>query len=124
MLDRTCPFGSRCSFAHGTSELRHKVLVSANYKTVKCKRFHKDMYCSFGPRCQFVHKKHHKNANACKLKNDYKLILKILESVYPALETKDHFNLENFLSEFSDMTVYKRSKLGIFESLCNASIEE
>jgi hypothetical protein len=55
-LGLQCPYGDKCSFAHGSSELRVKLLVPINYKTVKCRQFHEEMYCHYGPRCQFLHK--------------------------------------------------------------------
>lgn len=50
-----CMYGNKCSFAHGREELCAKVLVPANYKTVKCKQFFETGYCRFGARCQFLH---------------------------------------------------------------------
>lgn len=55
-LGLVCPYGNKCSFAHGLDELRNKQLVPANYKTVKCKQFFEKGFCNFGPRCQFLHK--------------------------------------------------------------------
>ena len=54
-LGHSCPYGSKCSFAHGVEEIRAKVLVPSNYKTVKCKQFFERGHCNFGPRCQFLH---------------------------------------------------------------------
>jgi len=56
LLGLTCQYGSKCSFAHGYDELRGKVFVPNNYKTIKCKQFHELGFCNYGPRCQFVHK--------------------------------------------------------------------
>jgi len=54
-LNRQCPKGEKCSFAHGLHELRKKVHVSQKYKTTKCRSFHEKGYCIYGPRCQFLH---------------------------------------------------------------------
>jgi len=55
-LGHTCPYGNKCSFAHGIEELRSKVLVPGNYRTINCKQFFEKDSCHFGPRCQFLHK--------------------------------------------------------------------
>ena len=55
-LGLICPYGNKCSFAHGTQELKEKLLVPMNYKTAKCKQFFTKDCCHFGPRCQFQHK--------------------------------------------------------------------
>lgn len=54
-LGLVCPYGSKCSFAHGGEELKAKVLVPLKYKTTKCKQFFGKGCCNFGPRCQFLH---------------------------------------------------------------------
>ena len=50
-----CPFGQKCTFAHGPNELRQKTHVAVNYKTKKCRQFFQKGFCSYGQRCQFLH---------------------------------------------------------------------
>ncbi|KAJ1558655.1 hypothetical protein HK405_013234, partial [Cladochytrium tenue] len=82
--DGTCPYGSRCTFAHGAAELRDRSTfiggadaaadttkkdVASNgpaasitsgpdgslYKTRMCENFTKEGFCQYGPRCNFAH---------------------------------------------------------------------
>ncbi|CAG8632188.1 26930_t:CDS:2 [Gigaspora margarita] len=68
--ERFCPYGSKCTFAHGTAELRErppgeeKVDVPPTakdgpdnplYKTRLCERFMKENFCQYGPKCNFAH---------------------------------------------------------------------
>ncbi|KAL1921850.1 uncharacterized protein VTP21DRAFT_10492 [Calcarisporiella thermophila] len=62
-----CPYGPKCTFAHGTAELRERPAepertVAARdgpgnplYKTRLCERFMKDGFCQYGPKCNFAH---------------------------------------------------------------------
>ncbi|KAJ3064783.1 nudix (nucleoside diphosphate linked moiety X)-type motif 2, partial [Quaeritorhiza haematococci] len=61
-----CPYGSRCTFAHGTVELRDRPTYGGDnekkdgpenplYKTRLCERFMKENFCQYGPRCNFAH---------------------------------------------------------------------
>jgi len=69
----TCPYGSKCHFAHGTAELRrmpqqpsyddqfmnqHQQMPQNNnplYKTRLCERFMNEHYCQYGSKCIFAH---------------------------------------------------------------------
>lgn len=54
-----CYYKDKCSFAHGDSELRNKILVkfkeNEKFKTKPCRSFEEKGYCPFGNRCQYTH---------------------------------------------------------------------
>lgn len=51
-----CPYGKKCKFAHGKTELNEKrVANKGRYKSKKCNSFHTQMYCPYGVRCLFAH---------------------------------------------------------------------
>ncbi|ORX96918.1 hypothetical protein K493DRAFT_407074 [Basidiobolus meristosporus CBS 931.73] len=67
-----CPYGPKCTFAHGVVELKEKKpqtnekpstvenkIRESNdnplYKTKLCERFMKENFCQYGPKCNFAH---------------------------------------------------------------------
>eukprot|EP00850_Spirogloea_muscicola_P019936 SM000202S05907 [mRNA] locus=s202:94747:95613:- [translate_table: standard] len=50
----TCPYGSRCQFAHGVEQLR-PVLRHPRYKTELCRMVASGAVCLYGHRCHFRH---------------------------------------------------------------------
>jgi hypothetical protein len=69
-----CPYGPKCTFAHGTVELRERPANTEEktdtsptakdgpdnplYKTRLCERFVKENFCQYGPKCNFAHGDH------------------------------------------------------------------
>ncbi|CEP10318.1 hypothetical protein [Parasitella parasitica] len=78
----SCPYGSKCSFAHGIVELRGRTITdplqsqlhqqnhqdknddringddsngNQLFKTKLCEKFMKDKFCQYGPKCHFAH---------------------------------------------------------------------
>ncbi|KAK9760833.1 hypothetical protein K7432_014741 [Basidiobolus ranarum] len=49
-----CRYGSKCQFAHSSSELR-VINRHPKYKTVVCKTFWEQGTCPYGKRCCFIH---------------------------------------------------------------------
>jgi len=49
-----CKYGIKCRFAHGSNELRPKI-VPKNYRTVLCRKFMATGMCQYGDRCTFLH---------------------------------------------------------------------
>jgi hypothetical protein len=80
-LNKSCKFGETCAFAHGSNEIRQKVIFSPSYKTKKCKQFFDHGFCLYGTRCQFLH--HEFNDNSF----SYKKALKAIEAV-PKIDLK------------------------------------
>ncbi|RKO83653.1 hypothetical protein BDK51DRAFT_33409, partial [Blyttiomyces helicus] len=60
-----CPYASRCTFAHGATELRERPPPQGEnekrdhenllFKTRMCERFVKENFCQYGHRCHFAH---------------------------------------------------------------------
>ncbi|CAI4046154.1 Tis11p SKDI_12G1810 [Saccharomyces kudriavzevii IFO 1802] len=53
-LKGTCPYGSKCQFAHGLNELKVKKSCK-NFRTKPCVNWEKLGYCPYGRRCCFKH---------------------------------------------------------------------
>ena len=52
----SCPYNTKCRFAHGKHELMAKELeANPNYRIKDCLSFFKYGYCSYGRRCCFRH---------------------------------------------------------------------
>ncbi|KAA6387895.1 MAG: hypothetical protein EZS28_016578, partial [Streblomastix strix] len=55
MESKFCPYGDRCEFAHGLSELR-SLGKGPKRKIAECRAFHEgDIICYYGQRCRFAH---------------------------------------------------------------------
>lgn len=50
-----CPYGNKCQFAHGPSELKCNSDQQMSYKTRPCHAFNRKGFCSYGSRCNFLH---------------------------------------------------------------------
>ena len=51
----SCPYGSKCRFAHGKEELFQKKINCKLYKQKECNSFFTNFYCNYGSRCHFKH---------------------------------------------------------------------
>lgn len=111
-----CPYGDKCSFAHGEGELHRKNYVSERYKTIRCTQFHKKSYCQYGWRCQFIHRQGKKNG-VKKIKPKYQQILLCMQNCCEALEITRREELFPNLVNESFIKIFRLPKLSVFESL-------
>lgn len=51
----SCPYGSKCQFAHGPHELKCNSDHHMSYKTRPCHAFARKGFCTYGQRCNFLH---------------------------------------------------------------------
>ena len=54
-LGKSCEFNDKCSFAHGSNELKKRYDTHKKYKTRPCKKYATTGNCPYGQRCQFRH---------------------------------------------------------------------
>lgn len=50
-----CPYGPRCIYAHGSSDLRNPFVHRRLYKTKHCASWAQQNCCPYGAKCQFQH---------------------------------------------------------------------
>jgi len=50
-----CPYGEKCDFAHGTSDLSYDITKHPKYRTKLCRSFLESGTCVYGDRCCFSH---------------------------------------------------------------------
>lgn len=116
-LGLVCPYGVHCSFAHGTSELKSKVLVPARYKTTKCRDFHKVGFCKFGARCQFVHREHETDRQTTLDKMTYTSVFQTLEETAAGMDAETPVG--NILYKGLNLPAYTLPRLSVFEKLAS-----
>ncbi|KAI7902453.1 uncharacterized protein BX663DRAFT_76035 [Cokeromyces recurvatus] len=70
-LEGSCPYGTKCNFAHGVNELRgrtdlqqqsnlqkedrNEMFENQLFKTKLCEKYMRDKFCQYGPKCHFAH---------------------------------------------------------------------
>jgi hypothetical protein len=113
-LGHTCPYGSKCSFAHGFEELKCKVLVPGNYRTIKCKQFFEKDSCHFGPRCQFLHKSTTYTGLIMPTVNYEKLFEGVVNSLDKKISTNSETN--EAISSFTKTENFGLRRLKVFEN--------
>ena len=115
----TCPYGSKCSFAHGYDELREKMFVPNNYKTINCKQYFELGYCNYGPRCQFLHKLPN-HTECCAVPSvDYKNIFESMLSSFDQSQLNDQeiIDMNSFLEDKLSVENFGRKGLQVFKQL-------
>lgn len=121
-LTMKCHYGDNCSFAHGAHELQRRLNVPSNYKTVKCKNYHENMFCHFGSRCQFIHDPSPKETlDLNSMIQNQKLTKKAMElkRIFERLEhgNKEQFELVEALGEADRMSSVNSRRLPVFRKL-------
>ena len=117
LIGQTCPLGAKCSFAHGEHELNAKQHVPANYKTVKCKHFHEEMFCQYGPRCQFLHSSNRCYGNSSSYAHSYTQKMRNMEKFFSSqAEALQNFEEFFFKRQYSSAHL---KRLAVFDSLAS-----
>lgn len=99
-----CPYEGKCTFAHGTTELRERLAdavedkpspkIESNdgnnlFKTRLCERYMKGMFCQYGPKCNFG-----KLLMQCRPTN--RPIWIFLDFINTSLSCRQHMGLQNW----------------------------
>jgi len=119
-LGLICPYGNKCSFAHGSDELRPKVLVPTNYKTVKCKQFFEKGFCNFGPRCQFLHEMPVYTESTVPSLSHTQLFQAVLNSIEKETPQQTPSYYHNYYGNQQQITTIEKcgaKRLAVFEGL-------
>lgn len=118
MLGEICPLGEKCSFAHGTEELKPRHNSSATFKTIKCKHYHTQMFCQYGPRCQFLHKDSKGEVKAIKM--SYTQLFSMMGDSFLVDESRGKdCGIEEFLQSHLNLKANCLKPLAVFEALKN-----
>lgn len=76
----SCPYNTKCRFAHGKKELLTKEVESnPNYRVKDCLNFFNSGFCSYGKRCCFKHDE--RKLNEKNLEADFKVFLSLVKPI-------------------------------------------
>lgn len=76
----SCPYNTKCRFAHGKIELMAKEMeANPNYKGKDCLSFFKYGYCNYGRRCCFKHDE--RKFNELEAHRDFSILLKVFNPI-------------------------------------------